>query len=158
MDTTLVTSEAPLAKRPVAVWVLLCFLALRIALDLHSLIPAHLLVNGGPESTRGYNLYVALLSLTLFRAVTLMFVMFLIWRRNWTGVIIAATFFCAELYTEVLRGLTGGEILSMFGPPPSPEAAIARSMGKYSVLIAPLALLAWCSIRSTARQYFRHAL
>ena len=157
MNTSPVTPEAPLAKRPVVVWVLLLFLALRIALDLHSLIPSHLLVIGGPESSRAYNLYVALLSLTLFRVLTLMFVLILIWRRHWTGLIVAATFFCAELYTEALRDVTGGVIASMFGPPSSQGDAIARILGRYSALIAPIALLAWCSIRSTSRRYFRHA-
>ena len=158
MNTSRVTPEAPLAKRPVVVWVLMIFLALRIALDLHSLIPGHLLVIGGPESSRAYNLYVALLSLTLFRVLTLTFVLLLIWRRHWTGLIIAAIFFSAELYTEALRDMTGGVIGSMFGPPASQGDAIARTMGRYSVLIAPIALLAWCSIRSTSRRYFHYAL
>ena len=153
-----VTPEAPLAKRPVVVWVLLLFLVLRIALDLHSLIPGHLLVIAGPESSRAYNLYVALLSLTLFRVLTLVFVLFLIWRRHWAGLIIAATFFCAELYTEALRDVTGGVIDSIFGPPASRGDAIARTLGRYCALIAPIALVAWCSIRSTSRLYFRYAL
>ena len=158
MNTSHVTPETPLAKRPVVVWVLLLFLALRIAFDLHSLIPGHLLVIGGPEASRAHNLYVALLSLTLFRVLTLMFVLFLIWRRHWTGLIIAASLFCAELYTEALRDMTGGVFGSMFDPPASRGDAIARTLGRYSALIAPIALLAWCSIRSTSRRYFRHAL
>lgn len=37
-------------------------------------------------------------------------------------------------------------------------AAIARAVGRYSMLVAPLVLLAWPAIMPSSKKYFRHAL
>ena len=158
MHTPVVITDAPNARRPLAVWVLLLYLAVRITADLHSLIPGHALAAAGPAASRSYGLYLAAISLTIFRAATIVLVMFLVWRRHWVGLVIAAILVFSELYYDVLQLLTGGGALSAFGPPATEGDAIARAVGRYTIMIAPLALLAWCSLSAGSRRYFRHAL
>jgi len=147
-----------IARRPLAIWALFAFLILRIAADAHSLLPARELVVAGPAASRSYNLYVALISLALFRFGTILLTLILLWRRHWVGLVIAALFFLAEAYSEVLRDLTGGMIGSAFGPPATEGDAIARAVGRYTMILAPLALLAWCSVGTKVRRYFQHAI
>lgn len=158
MNTPHAHSDTANATRSLAIWTLLIFLALRIAFDVRALLTMHALISEGPGASRLYDLYLSAASLALFRAGVVALAMTLLWRRHQAGLIIAAILFFAELYSAVLRDMTGGVVPSEFGPPATEGGAIARALGRYSMLIAPLVLLAWCSFASHSRRYFRHVL
>jgi hypothetical protein len=151
-------ADTAMAKRPIAVWALLVLLVLRLALDARALISVHALIAPGPTASNSYNLYLAAASLALFRFGAVSLALVLLWRRHQAGLVIAAMLFLAELYGGVLGDLTGAVVQSAFGPPESDGDAYARALGRYSMLLAPLALIAWCSLTSSCRRYFRHAL
>ena len=146
------------ARRPFAIWALLILLVLRLALDARALTSVHALIAPGATASDSYNLYLAAASLALFRFGTVSLALVLLWRHHLAGLVIAAILFLAELYFGVLGDLTGGVVQSHFGPPASESDAFARALGRYSVLVAPLVLVAWCSLTSSCRKYFRHAL
>ena len=158
MSTPHTFADPARARRPFAVWALLVFLTLRIALDLRALISMHALIALGPAASSSYNLYLAAASLALFRAGVVSLALALVWRRHQVGLVIASILFLAELYSEVLRDMTGGVVQSAFGPPATGADEYARALGRYTMLIAPLLLVAWCSFVSSSRRYFRHAL
>jgi len=155
MNTPVISAEAAIEKRPVAVWMLLLYLAFRIAADAHSLIPGHALAAAGPGASRSYGLYLAAVSLTLFRVGTIVLGLFLIWRRHRVGLAITAILVGSEVYYDMLRIFSGGGALSSFGPPATEGDAIARALGRYTMMVAPLALLAWCLLSASSRKYFR---
>ena len=158
MNTPYAFADTAGARRPFAIWALLVFLALRIALDLSALISMHALIASGPAASSSYNLYLAAASLALFRVGVVVLALALVWRRRQVGLVIASIQFLAELYSEVLRDITGGVVQSAFGPPATGGDEYARALGRYTMLIAPLMLVAWCSLVSSSRRYFRHAL
>ena len=158
MNTPQALTDTASATRSFAIWALLAFLALRIVIDGRALLSMHAVIAQGPTASRLYNLYLSATSLALFRIGAVAVAMTLLWRRNQAGLIIAAILFVAELYSSILRDITGGVVQSAFGSPATEGDAIARALGRYSMLVAPLVLLAWCSFGSSSKRYFRHAL
>ncbi len=133
-------------------------MALRIFGDLHALPPEHAALGRAWPQSPAHGFYTATISLTLFRAGAVIFAAILLWRRHWAGLAIAGIVFCTELYSEGMRDWTGGSLSSIFGQPATDTDALARALGRYSMLVMPLALIAWASLHSKARSYFRHAI
>src|SRR5688572_3738917 len=103
MNTPQAFADSVGAKRTFAIWALLIFLALRVALDARALYSMHTLIAAGPAASSSYNLYLAAASLALFRLGAVSLTLLLLWRRHRVGLVIAAILFLAELYFEVLR-------------------------------------------------------
>src|SRR6478735_5115737 len=87
-------------RRPIALWMLLAFMALRIFGDLHALPPEHAALGRAWPQSPAHGFYTATISLTLFRAGAVIFAAILLWRRHWAGLAIAGIVFCTELYSE----------------------------------------------------------
>ncbi len=139
-------------RTPIVVWALLAFLALRVFLDLRSLVPAHSMAAAGPLGSRNYGIYIAIIPLVLFRVGAVVLGGLLVWRRQRTGLLIAAMLFVAELYGTVLRDFTTG-VLAIYGGDDFNDN-VARAAGHYAMLLIPLLLLLACAMTRRAREFF----
>lgn len=142
------------AGRSFAIWALLAFLAWQIAGDVRAIYSMHLVIIEGPTASRLYYIYLSAVSLAVLRIGSIALAMVLLWRRHQAGLVIAAILFLANLYTVVLRDMTGGAVPSAFGPPATEGDAIARAVGRYSVHVTQLVVLAWCAFAIRTKKYF----
>ncbi|HEV8441894.1 MAG TPA: hypothetical protein VGQ27_00390 [Steroidobacteraceae bacterium] len=137
---------------PIVVWALLAFLALRVFLDLRSLVPAHSMAAAGPLGSRNYGIYIAIVPLVLFRIGGDVVGSLLIWRRQRMGLVIAGILFVSELYGTVLRDITTG-VLAVYGGEDTDDN-IMRAIGHYSALLIPILFLIACTMTRRAREFF----
>jgi len=137
---------------PIVVWALLAFLALRVFLDLRSLVPAHSMAAAGPLGSRNYGIYIAIIPLVLFRMGGDIVGSLLIWRQQRMGLVIAGILFVSELYGTVLRDLTTG-VLAIYGGEDTNDN-LMRAIGHYTALLIPIIFLIACMMTRRARDFF----